>query len=118
MDEWILNGRVLSADNPLSFEKADRDLCFNRIKPGLKIPEANMHFPGEDPAEYINSWNNGVRCVVMQGGQGDIKHWAFNDPVKREGKYKNHPPSPEEFKHGKRKKFQSGKQAIMIILSE
>jgi glucosamine-6-phosphate deaminase len=34
----------------------------------------------------------------MQGGQGDTKHWAFNDPVKREGKYADNPPSPEEYR--------------------
>ena len=34
----------------------------------------------------------------MQGGQGDIKHWAFNDPPKREGAYKDNPPPPEEYK--------------------
>ena len=33
----------------------------------------------------------------MQGGQGETKHWAFNDPVKREGKYQDNPPTPEEF---------------------
>ena len=33
----------------------------------------------------------------MQGGQGDIKHWAFNDPPKREGAYKDN-PLPEEYK--------------------
>jgi glucosamine-6-phosphate deaminase len=34
----------------------------------------------------------------MQGGQGDTKHWAFNDPFRREGKYKDAPLSPEEFR--------------------
>jgi glucosamine-6-phosphate deaminase len=34
----------------------------------------------------------------MQGGQGDIKHWAFNDPPKREGTFKNEPPSPAEYR--------------------
>jgi glucosamine-6-phosphate deaminase len=34
----------------------------------------------------------------MQGGQGDIKHWAFNDPPKREGKFIDNPPSPEEYR--------------------
>ncbi len=24
----------------------------------------------------------------MQGGQGEVKHWAFNDPPQREGAYK------------------------------
>ena len=61
------------------------------------MPESNMHFPATDTKEYINSWE-GVRCAVMQGGQGDIKHWAFNDPPRREGEYKESPPSPNQYK--------------------
>jgi glucosamine-6-phosphate deaminase len=34
----------------------------------------------------------------MQGGQGDIKHWAFNDPLKRAGKWKNEPPPAAEYR--------------------
>jgi glucosamine-6-phosphate deaminase len=34
----------------------------------------------------------------MQGGQGEVKHWAFNDPVRREGRYKDAPPSPAEYR--------------------
>ncbi len=34
----------------------------------------------------------------MQGGQGDIKHWAFNDPPKREGAYKDNPPPAAEYR--------------------
>ena len=97
MDEWYVNGKELAADHPISFEKADRDLCFNRIDPKLRMPDANLHFPKADLAPYINSWESGVRCAVMQGGQGDTKHWAFNDPFKREGKYKDAPPTPKEF---------------------
>jgi glucosamine-6-phosphate deaminase len=33
----------------------------------------------------------------MQGGQGEVKHWAFNDPVPREGRYKDEPPAPDEY---------------------
>ena len=98
MDEWYVNGKELAADHPISFEKADRDLCFYRIDPKLRMPDANLHFPKADLAPYINSWESGVRCAVMQGGQGDTKHWAFNDPFKREGKYKDAPPSPKEFR--------------------
>ena len=61
------------------------------------MPESNMHFPAADTMEYINSWE-GVRCAVMQGGQGDIKHWAFNDPPRREGEHKESPPSPEQYR--------------------
>jgi glucosamine-6-phosphate deaminase len=34
----------------------------------------------------------------MQGGQGEVKHWAFNDPAKRSGDYKNNPPTPAEYR--------------------
>jgi glucosamine-6-phosphate deaminase len=97
MDEWFIDGKEVSPDHPLSFEKADRELCFNRIRKDLVMPDENLHFPKLDTAIYRKSWE-GVRCAVMQGGQGDIKHWAFNDPPKREGKFKDEPPSPEEYK--------------------
>ena len=98
MDEWYQDGKELDASHPLSFEKADRDLCFNRIRPELQMPEQNLHFPKANVTEYIKSWESGARCAIMQGGQGDIKHWAFNDPLKREGKYTDAPPSPEEYR--------------------
>jgi len=98
MDEWFVNGKELDASHPLSFERADKDLCFNRIDKKLRMPESNMHFPKADTGQYIRSWESGVRCAVMQGGQGDTKHWAFNDPFKREGKYKDAPPTAEEFR--------------------
>lgn len=97
MDEWYKDGKEVDMTHPLSFAKADMELCFNRIDPKLRMPESNIHFPKADVSEYIKSWE-GVRCVIMQGGQGDIKHWAFNDPVKREGKYKDEPPTPEEYR--------------------
>jgi glucosamine-6-phosphate deaminase len=97
MDEWVVDGREVDAKHPLSFEKADRELCFDRILKELAMPEANLHFPKADTAAYRRSWNAGVRCAVMQGGQGDVKHWAFNDPVRREGDWRDQPPSPEEY---------------------
>jgi glucosamine-6-phosphate deaminase len=98
MDEWFINDREAEITHPLSFEKADRDLCFNRIEKKLMIPEENLHFPKADTRKYIESWDSGIRCAVMQGGQGETKHWAFNDPVRREGKYKETPPTPEEYR--------------------
>lgn len=97
MDEWYVNGREVPPTHPLSFARADRELCFDRIRPDLKMPDRNIHFPTADVSAYTRTWDD-VRCVVMQGGQGDIKHWAFNDPVRREGKYKDQPPTPEEFR--------------------
>lgn len=97
MDEWAIDGRDVPESFPLSFAKCDRELCFNRIKPELQIPEKNLHFPKADVREYVESWKH-ARCVVMQGGQGEVKHWAFNDPPRREGKYQDAPPPPEEYR--------------------
>lgn len=97
MDEWVGDDdKEVPLDHPLSFERADRELLFDRLnKP---VPEENLHFPKADTKAFIDSWNAGVRCAVMQGGQGDIKHWAFNDPLRREGRYADAPPSPEEYR--------------------
>lgn len=97
MDEWCVDGKEVAASHPLSFERADRELCFDRIDEKLRMPESNLHFPKADVTAYRQSWD-GVRCAVMQGGQGDIKHWAFNDPVRREGKYVDEPPSAAEYR--------------------
>src|SRR5262245_42549703 len=90
MDEWIEDGKPVSMDHPLSFAKADMDLCFNRISRDLRMPDTNIHFP-VDLEAYSQSFDQ-VRCAVMQGGQGEVKHWAFNDPPKREGEWQHEPP--------------------------
>ena len=99
MDEWfdVATGREVPASHPLSFERADREMCFNRIRKELRMPDAQLHFPKADTKAYRESWN-GVRCAVMQGGQGDVKHWAFNDPLPRRGKFKNAPPRAAEYR--------------------
>jgi glucosamine-6-phosphate deaminase len=97
MDEWYLDGREVPVSHPLSFERADRELCFDRIDPKLRMPDGNLHFPKADKlAGYTASYDH-VRCVVMQGGQGEVKHWAFNDPPRRAGKYTDAPPPPEDY---------------------
>ena len=97
MDEWVEGGKPVPTTHPLSFAKADMEMCFNRIDKKLVMPKQNIHFPTGDLAAYSRSYDD-VRCVVMQGGQGDVKHWAFNDPPKRAGKYKNDPPPPAEYR--------------------
>lgn len=97
MDEWVINGREAGPDFPLGFQKCDMELCFNRIRPGLRMPKKNLHFPAVDARPYRESWKH-ARCVIMQGGQGEVKHWAFNDPPRRAGKYKNQPPTPAEYR--------------------
>lgn len=97
MDEWVVDGKEAGLDFPLGFARADLDLCFGRIRPELAMPEANLHFPGADPTDYVNSWEQ-ARCLVMQGGQGEVKHWAFNDPPKREAPYMETPPPAEVYR--------------------
>jgi glucosamine-6-phosphate deaminase len=100
MDEWfdVETGKEVPVTHPLSCEKADREMCFNRIAKKQRMPDAHLHFPKADTTTYSKSYDAGVRCAVMQGGQGDVKHWAFNDPLPRKGKYKAAPPSPAEYR--------------------
>jgi glucosamine-6-phosphate deaminase len=97
MDEWVVDNEAVPVTHPLSFQKADRELCFDRIQENLRMPEENLHFPSTDLGEYLSSWEN-ARCVIMQGGQGEVKHWAFNDPLPRTEPYTESPPPPEVYR--------------------
>ncbi len=97
MDEWVLDGKTMPESHPLSFARCDKKRCFNRIDKPFRMPAENMHFPSTNGNAYSKSYDE-VRCVLMQGGQGEIKHWAFNDPLPREGTYKNRPPTPAEYR--------------------
>ena len=67
----------------------------------LLAPREKAHhirpIPVGDIPAYTKSYDQ-VRCVVMQGGQGEVKHWAFNDPLPRKGKYRDAPPTPAEYR--------------------
>jgi glucosamine-6-phosphate deaminase len=98
MDEWFIDGREVGLDHPLSFARADLELCFNRIDPAYRMPDEHLHFLTADNIEEYSRSYDQARCLVMQGGQGEVKHWAFNDPVRREGQYLEDPPSPAEYR--------------------
>jgi len=97
MDEWVEDGKPVGQKHPLSFAKADMELCFNRIDPKLVMPKENLHFPVGDLDAYSSSYDH-IRCAIMQGGQGEVKHWAFNDPLKRQAPYLDAPPPKEEYR--------------------
>lgn len=98
MDEWVdTEGRPVGLDHPLSFARADLELCFRRIRPELRMPDDHLHFPTGDLAAYSRTYDE-VRCLVMQGGQGEVKHWAFNDPPRRLAPWTDEPPPPEEYR--------------------
>lgn len=96
MDEWIEDGHPVSMEHPLSFARADMDLCFHRIYPDLRMPKSNIHFP-VNLEQYSKTYDD-VRCVIMQGGQGEVKHWAFNDPPRRTGEWEHEPPPPSAYR--------------------
>ena len=98
MDEWFIGGKEAPITHPLSFARADMELCFRRIDPTLRMPDSHLHFLKSDSIPEYVSWYDKARCLVMQGGQGEVKHWAFNDPPKREGKYRDAPPTPAEYR--------------------
>ena len=97
MDEWVVNGKAVGVGFPLSFARTDMEFCFSKIRDNLMMPLEHLHFPRTNPEDYVQSWHN-IRCVIMQGGQGEAKHWAFNDPPKREGNWRDYPPSPAEYR--------------------
>jgi glucosamine-6-phosphate deaminase len=97
MDEWVEHGRPVDTTHPLSFAKADLDLCFRRMDPDLRMPDSQLHFPAGDLEAYSDSYDS-IRCVIMQGGQGETKHWAFNDPPRRADPYQDAPPPPDEYR--------------------
>ncbi len=98
MDEWFVDGKELPPTHPLSFAKADLDLCFNRIRKELRMPDDHLHFIRADNlAEYTATYDQ-YSCLIMQGGQGETKHWAFNEPPERKGQFIDRPPTPEEYR--------------------
>jgi len=97
MDEWVEDGVAVPVSHPLSFARADHELCFDRIEPALRMPAGNLHFPTGDLAAFSQSFDD-LRCVLMQGGQGEVKHWAFNDPLPRSGAWADAPPTSSEYR--------------------
>jgi len=101
MDEFVEDGKAIPVDHKLSFAGADRSLCFDRIRQDLRMPDANLFFPTEDvgaDSRYVKAWNDaGIKWALTQGGQGNAKHFAFNDPLEQKGLYADRPPTVEEY---------------------
>lgn len=97
MDEWVEDNQPVPVTHPLSFARADMELCFNRIDPALRPPPSQLHFPTGDLEAYSHSFDQ-IRCVIMQGGQGEVKHWAFNDPPRRIAPHQAEPPPAEWYR--------------------
>lgn len=82
MDEWLdWQSRALPLDHPFSLEGYLRRNLFDRLDPGLRPPEAHLHFPRPDNyltlSERIAA-AGGIDLLV--GGIGFTGHIAFNEP--------------------------------------
>ena len=98
MDEWVLDGKETTFEHPLSFAKANWALLLDKIRDDLRMPDENIHLPTvKGMADFTQSFRD-ITCAVMQGGQGEVKHWAFNDPPRRVAPYEDAPPTPEEYR--------------------
>jgi glucosamine-6-phosphate deaminase len=62
------------------------------------MPDENLHFIRADNVAAYSASYDQARCLIMQGGQGEVKHWAFNDPVRRAGRFQDAPPTPAEYR--------------------
>ena len=83
--------------HPLSFERADRECASTASQEAAHAGRA-LHFPKADTARIAAVWDAGVRCAVMQGGQGEVKHWAFNDPPPRKGQTQGRAAAAAEYR--------------------
>ncbi len=97
MDEWILGDSPVGEDHPLSFARCVRRMCFDRMDKKLRPAGGQISFPTGNLEAFGRSFDS-IRCVVMQGGQGEVKHWAFNDPVERRGRHREAPPTAQEYR--------------------
>lgn len=97
MDDWYI-GNHENPSVPPSLATIFNRLCYDRIRKDLRMAEENLHYVNPENIDEFSQSFDEIHCLIMQGGQGRAKHWAYNDPVKRVGKYKDNPPSPEEYK--------------------
>ena len=70
MDEWFdtATGKEVPVTHPLSFERADREMCFGRIPKKLRMPETNLHFPKGDTAAYRAMDEKRLAPVIKASG--------------------------------------------------
>ncbi len=82
MDEFANeDGKAAPKEWPLSFQYSMWKMLFDRIKPELKIPEHQIHFPNE---KNINDYSKMIEDLggadVCYGGIGWSGHIAFFEP--------------------------------------
>jgi len=82
MDEYCdWQGRAVSTEHPLSFQRAMRDLLFAQLDLTLRIPQDHIHFPDPMNLDQISRAILDVGGIdTCYGGIGFHGHVAFNEP--------------------------------------
>lgn len=81
MDEYLIGGRYIDKENPLSFRGGMERTFYSKVEPELNVLEENRCFP--DPLntggvlELINKYG---KLDMVWGGVGINGHYAFNEP--------------------------------------
>ena len=97
MDEWVIGNKEVGPDHPLSFRKADMELCFDRIDKKLRMPDKNLHFPAADTRPIHPKLGRGsLRGHAGRPGRNQALGLQRSRPARRG--YKDNPPSPAEFR--------------------
>ena len=104
MDEWfdVETGREVAGDASAELRAGRSRAVFQPDPPRAADARRASAFPEGRHGAVPRSLGAGVRCAVMQGGQGDVKHWAFNDPLRDAGRYKDQPPAPRSIASSRR----------------
>ena len=98
MNGWTSQGMPVPIDPSVEFRPCRPGTLFPSDSPRLADAGQSSPFSHRGSEQAYSASFDEIRCVVMQGGQGEVKHWAFNDPPRRKGRYKDAPPSPAEYR--------------------
>ena len=71
MDEWIENDKPVPIDHPLSFAKADMELCFNRIRPELQMPSQKHSLSRRARSVFAQLRRSALRGHARRAGRGE-----------------------------------------------
>ena len=99
MDEWfdVETGREVEVTHPLSFERADRELCFNRIRRALRMPDDLCTF--RRPTRRSTGARGTPGCGARSCRAARATSSTGPSMIRRrDGTVKDAPPPPAEYR--------------------
>ena len=81
----------------MSFALADKQLCFNRIRRELRMPDSQLHFPhGQAGRVHAQLRPGALRGDAGRAGRGEAL--GVQRSAAPRGRYKDAPPPPAEYR--------------------